>query len=50
MSPEVGRIVRTAIRSWAGTLRFCVIMVVVAATTVVPLYIMKLCGLPFFMR
>lgn len=50
MSPEVGRIVRVAIRSWAATLRFCLITVVVAATTVIPLYLVKLVALPFFMK
>ena len=50
MSPEVAKIVLVAIRSWAGTIRFCLIAAVVAATAMVPLYLMKLLALHFFMK
>jgi hypothetical protein len=50
MSPELGKIIRAAIRSWPATLRFCLIVVVVAATTVVPFYLVKSGALPIILR
>jgi hypothetical protein len=50
VSPEFGRIVRAAIRSWPETLRLCLIVAVVAATAAMSFYLMKVSALPFFMK
>ena len=50
VSPELGRIIRAAIRSWPETLRFCLIVVVVAAMATLSLYFVKSSALLLFMR
>jgi len=44
------RIVRAAIRSWAATLRLCLIVVVVAATTAIALSWIRPTALLFFTK
>ena len=50
MSGGTERIVRAAIRNWGATLRLCVLVVVVAAATGIPLYLVDPASLLIFMK
>ncbi len=49
MSPETAAVVRVAIRGWPETLRFCLIVIVVAATSAICIYLQQ-SALPIVMK